>query len=204
MEEEEDDTKLKMIIIGINIHFVLLILGDGAVGKTCLLLTYIKKGYPQEYNPTVVDHYTAKVRIFGQRLDIDLWDTAGQEEFVAIRRLSYPGSHVSLICYNTVARSSIDNILSVWYPEIQESCPGLPCVLVGTKEDLKEEAPHLAVSDKYARTIQKKIKAYDWIECSAIRYEDREASKIDLAFRTAISCVLDSRLGDKGGCCLIL
>lgn len=90
------------------------------MGKTCLLLTYIQKGYPTNYNPTVIDNYNAKVRIMGEKLDIDIWDTAGQEEFVAIRRLSYPDTHVSLICYSTISKSSLDNIVSVWHPEIME------------------------------------------------------------------------------------
>lgn len=81
----------------------------------------------------------------------------------------------------------------------------MPFVLVGTKSDLKEESPHLAVETKAVKAVMKKLKPYDWVECSAIMYKNRELSNIDLAFKTAISCVLEGRLGTYSrSCCTLL
>ena len=79
-------------------------LGDGAVGKTSLLLTYIRKGFPTTYNPTVVDNYQTVLKLGrnGERiLNLDVWDTAGQEDFENIRQLSYSKTHgIALFSYS--------------------------------------------------------------------------------------------------------
>ena len=71
---------------------------------------------------------------------------------------------------------------------------------------MKATNPSLAVKDRDVKFVLKKLKMkeYDWVECSAISYNDPEKSKVDLAFKTAISRVLEERLDDDDGCCAIL
>ena len=59
----------------------LVAVGDGAVGKTSLLISYAQGVFPGEYVPTIFDNYNLLINIDGERINLSLWDTAGQVSF---------------------------------------------------------------------------------------------------------------------------
>jgi Ras family protein A len=69
-------------------------------------LTVIQKVYV----PTVFENYVADVEVDGKHVELALWDTAGQEDYDRLRPLSYPDSHVILICFAIDSPDSLDNV----------------------------------------------------------------------------------------------
>jgi cell division control protein 42 len=158
------------------------VVGDGAVGKTCLLISYTTNKFPSEYVPTVFDNYAVTVMIGGEPYTLGLFDTAGQEDYDRLRPLSYPQTDVFLVCFSVVSPASFENVKEKWVPEITHHCPKTPFLLVGTQSDLRDsqDAPAVQLKEKLSKNKQKPIqvavgekhaselKAQKYVECSAL------------------------------------
>lgn len=115
------------------------VVGDGAVGKTCLLWVYVKKDFPKKYVPTIFENYSAEVAVGDDPVTINLWDTAGQEEYDKLRHLSYKNTHIFIMCFSLDSPSSWENVRTKWVPEVRDHEPNALLFLVGTKLDLRED-----------------------------------------------------------------
>lgn len=119
----------------------IVVVGDGTVGKTCLLISYTTGSFPDgEYVPTVFDNFAGTITCDGVQVNLTLWDTAGQEDYERLRPLSYPGTDVFLLCFSVDNRPSFNNIATKWQPEVRHHCPKSPYILVATKTDLRNYA----------------------------------------------------------------
>jgi Ras-related C3 botulinum toxin substrate 1 len=123
------------------------VVGDGAVGKTCLLVSFTTNSFPTDYIPTVFDNYSAMLMVntdsqsstHNKVVQLGLWDTAGQEDYDRLRPLSYPQTDVFLVCFSVISRASLTNVAEKWLPEIKHYCPNTPVMVVGTKTDLRTD-----------------------------------------------------------------
>jgi len=121
------------------------VVGDGAVGKTCLLLTYTTGSCPGEYIPTIFDNYNASVCVDGKLGSLSIWDTAGQEDYDRLRPLLYSGTDLFIACYSSCSPTSLANLQHKWLPEIRTHAgQGATIVLVATKTDAREDPKVLA------------------------------------------------------------
>eukprot|EP01101_Sappina_pedata_P013446 TRINITY_DN9711_c0_g1_i1.p1 TRINITY_DN9711_c0_g1~~TRINITY_DN9711_c0_g1_i1.p1 ORF type:complete len:281 (+),score=51.09 TRINITY_DN9711_c0_g1_i1:155-997(+) len=161
--------------------------GDGAVGKTSLLITFTENRFPEEYIPTVFENYISSVDIDGNEISASLWDTAGQEELASLRSLSYPDTDIFLLCFSLVDESSLTSAYEKWYPEITERCPEARLFIVGTKLDLKQCAPDAAhiPTREAIDEFCKRIGAMGYRECSA-KTNDGVAGVFEDAVRAAM------------------
>jgi len=115
----------------------LVLLGDGASGKTSLLNVFTRGYFPTVYEPTVFENYVHDIFIDNTHIELSLWDTAGQEEFDRLRSLSYDDTHAIMLCFSVDNPDSLENVESKWVGEILENCPGVELVLVALKCDLR-------------------------------------------------------------------
>lgn len=179
------------------VNMKICVTGDGAVGKTSLLYTYLEKRFPENYQPTVIDNFQSRIPIRqGGTVVADIWDTAGQEDLESIRVLSYPDTHVGIICYSTVSVSSFENVGKVWLKELHSVVPETPFILVGTKKDLCSTHPERVVTEEEAQRLCKKLKGYESVQCSALEYKNETKSNVKMVFSLAVSCHLN-RLQDE-------
>jgi Ras-related C3 botulinum toxin substrate 1 len=71
------------------------------------------------------------VMVDGHSVSLELWDTAGQEDYDIQRPQSYLQTDVFLICFSVISPSTCDNVTAKWVPEIKHHCPDAPIILVG-------------------------------------------------------------------------
>lgn len=116
----------------------LVLLGDGACGKTSLLNVFTRGYFPTVYEPTVFENYVHDIFVDSVHIELSLWDTAGQEEFDRLRSLSYDDTDLIMLCYSVDSKDSLENVESKWVGEIADNCPGVKLVLVALKCDLRE------------------------------------------------------------------
>jgi len=177
----------------------LVIVGDGACGKTSLLCSFALGEFPKEYQPTIFENYVAEIRLDGKPVQLALWDTAGQEEYERLRPLSYSKSHVILIAFAIDTPDSLDNVTVKWIEEVRSICgPTIPILLVGCKADLRPapNSPEYAnfVSRQQAERVANAIGARAYKECSALKIEG-----VDDVFEAATRASMLMREGVAGG-----
>ena len=181
--------------------------GDGGVGKTGMLMSYYMDVFPEDYRPKVFENHTAMCMVDGCPLGLDLWDTAGQEDYDRLRPLSYTCTDVFVVCYSVTSPSSLRNVKDKWIKEIRFHCPHAPIVLAGTKADLR----NLSAADKQditfvdfadAKELGEELGADRVMECSA-KTQVGLNDVFDEIMRTRIAAKFKSKMKKRNNCVLL-
>jgi small GTP-binding protein len=174
----------------------IVVVGDGAVGKTCLLVVYDKGQFPTEYVPTVFDNYSSRITVDEVEYDVQLWDTAGQEDLETIRCLSYPDTDIFILCFSVTEKISLNNVQSMWLPELKRYATKPQLMLVATKADLRG-SENEQVSKADAEKMARQLGALAYLECAAINNQG-----VTEVFEKAIQ--LAAQMETRGGgCCSV-
>ena len=156
----------------------LVIVGDTACGKTCLLNVIARGKFIEGYVPRIVEPSCPIIEIDSKRIRMSFSDTIGDSDPVCVktRPIQYPYTDVILMCFSIDSPDNFENIPEKWTPEVRQYCPNVPIILVGNKTDLRnddETKRELAkmkqepVKAENGRCMAESIKAFAYLECSA-------------------------------------
>ncbi|XP_018975742.2 rho-related GTP-binding protein RhoB-like [Cyprinus carpio] len=130
----------------------------------------------QRFTCPPFENYVADIEVDSKRVQLALWDTAGQEDYDRLRPLSYPDTDVILMFFSVDSPDSLENIPEKWVPEVKHFCPNVPIILVANKKDLRSDdnvrselsrIKQEPVRTEDGRAMAARIGAHDYIECSA-------------------------------------
>jgi small GTP-binding protein len=128
-------------------------------------------------SPSPLHHPLTHPRIGDEPYTLGLFDTAGQEDYDRLRPLSYPQTDVFLVCFSVTSPASFENVREKWFPEVHHHCPGVPCLIVGTQTDLRDDP---SVREKLGKQKMSPVRKEDgekmarelgavrYVECSAL------------------------------------
>ncbi|NVM56376.1 MAG: GTP-binding protein, partial [Candidatus Helarchaeota archaeon] len=120
--------------------FKVIVVGDGAVGKTALTIRFAEGRFQDHYKMTIgVDFAIKMVQVGGKKVKLQIWDTGGQERFSYIRPLYYKGAMGCVFVFDITNRSSFEHITK-WQKEVADYCTNVPALLVANKCDLPDKA----------------------------------------------------------------
>ena len=120
--------------------FKYIIIGDAGVGKSNILLRYVYSTFKSDYQLTIGVEFGEKtVEMKGKIYKIQIWDTAGNEQFRSITRTYYKNSVCAIVVYDISRRETFDNVIN-WIEDCKLNSPkSVFIILVGNKSDLEED-----------------------------------------------------------------
>jgi len=186
-------------------EYKLVVVGGGGVGKSALTIQFIQSHFVDEYDPTIEDSYRKQCVIDDEVALLDILDTAGQEEYSAMREQYMRTGEGFLLVYSITDHHSFDEI-SNFHLQINrvKDKDDFPMILVGNKADLESERQ---VSTQMGKNLGKDLKVFS-LETSA-----KQRVNVDLAFHELVRIIRKynkenlpssaKKPKKKGGCALL-
>jgi len=184
-------------------EFKIVVLGSGGVGKSALTVQFVQGIFVEKYDPTIEDSYRKQVEVDGQQCMLEILDTAGTEQFTAMRDLYMKNGQGFVLVYSIIAQSTFNDL-----PDLREQilrvkdCEDVPMVLVGNKCDLAEQR---VISTDQGEELARKFGGCAFLEASA-----KNKINVEQIFYDLIRQINRKNPGPankkekKGGGCLLL
>ena len=179
MKDEEDILDCKITLVG-----------DSGVGKSSIIGRFVTGIFISEINSTSALNYSQKYyEKNGEKICLNIWDTAGQEKFRSLGKNFYKDSYIILMVYDICDRKSFENIKKIWYPDIKEFGEKFHVIaLVGNKSDKYEEEE---ITELEAKNFADEIKAKFFIVSA------NSGDGIDNMFQTLADNFFDEEFKSK-------
>ena len=156
-----------------------IIIGDKTVGKSCIINQFIEKQFINEYIPTIgSDKIMKEIEIEGKILNLEIWDTVGQEQYSAVNKIFIKNAQIALIVYDITNRKSFEN-LNNWYNLIFEINKDSN-VIVGVTANKTDLYENKVVDSEEGKNFADE-KKLSFFETSAKDYESIENVFIQLS-----------------------
>ncbi len=167
--------------------YKVVVLGDGAVGKTALRHRYLGEGFKQSYSMTIgADFAVKRVELDGKEIVAQIWDLAGQLRFQSVREVYYQGATGALLVFD-ITRSSTFESIPQWVTELLENNKQkiIPMVLIGNKSDLRESSPE-AISFDAGQEYAKSLTTWSQFEIPYVETSALNGENVEAAFATLL------------------
>jgi small GTP-binding protein len=180
MAEENELPSIKITLIG-----------NPGVGKTCIISKYLDNVFEENSSSTIGANYTEKViKKNNKEYQLDIWDTAGQEQFQSLGKHFYKDSYIVCLVYDITSQESLDSLKEIWYPNLLKYGEKYTVLaVVANKSDLYE-TDDLA-NEKQAKEFANEIKGI-WMSTSA-----KSGDGIDKLFDTMVDRYLNPDFNAK-------
>merc|ERR1712000_503864 len=200
------DSRTEVIVSPFQItmrEYKIVVLGSGGVGKSALTVQFVQGIFVEKYDPTIEDSYRKQVEVDNQQCMLEILDTAGTEQFTAMRDLYMKNGQGFVLVFSIIAQSTFNDL-----PDLREQilrvkdCDDVPMVLVGNKCDLNDQR---VISTEQGEDLARKFGGCAFLEASA-----KTKTNVDEIFYNLIRQI-NKKLPDadlnrkkkKGGCSLL-
>ncbi|KAL1916350.1 uncharacterized protein VTP21DRAFT_5967 [Calcarisporiella thermophila] len=152
-------------------EYKIVVLGSGGVGKSALTVQFVQSIFVERYDPTIEDSYRKQAEVDGQQCMLEILDTAGTEQFTAMRDLYMKNGQGFLLVYSITSQATIDDLEEIYEQILSvKETDKVPMVLAGNKMDLENDRK---VSYEQGSTLAKKWDV-EFFETSARTKENVE------------------------------
>eukprot|EP01129_Flabellula_baltica_P008217 TRINITY_DN3243_c0_g1_i1.p1 TRINITY_DN3243_c0_g1~~TRINITY_DN3243_c0_g1_i1.p1 ORF type:complete len:196 (-),score=43.49 TRINITY_DN3243_c0_g1_i1:54-608(-) len=177
----------------------IVVLGSGGVGKSALTVQFVQGIFVEKYDPTIEDSYRKLLEVDGEQYMLEILDTAGTEQFTAMRDLYMKNGQGFVLAFSIIAQSTFNDL-----PDMREQIlrvkdvANVPTMLVGNKCDLSDER---VITTEQGEAMAQRFEC-PYIEASAKMKINVDKIFVELVKQVALTLPKEKKRRSGGGCSL--
>jgi len=161
--------------------FKIVVIGDGAVGKTSLIARFAEKTFQAEYKPTLGTNIVIKeLKVGNNSIKLLLWDIAGQAKWRDVRHLYYKGAQGCILVFDVTRPGTFESIPS-WFTDLIKFSGDIPRILLANKVDL---------TDLRKISIEEAQKATEELKVAYFETSAKDGTQVNAAFEKISTLIL--------------